>query len=143
MPVGGFSVGKDVALTVVTASGPLTFNLITAFSSQQETSEQMIKGLDGLMRPVRHFNGWRGRFEIDRQDSTVDDYFSQLEAGYYAGVVEQSASITETITEVSGAITQYRYIGVLLKLENAGSWKGDETVKQTVSFVATQRLKAA
>jgi hypothetical protein len=141
MPIGGFSVGKDVALTIVTASGPLTFSLITSFSSHQETSEQMIKGLDGLARPVRHFNGWKGRFDIDRQDSTVDDYFSQIEANYYAGINETPATITETITEVSGAITQYRYIGVLLKLESAGTWKGDDTVKQAISFVATQRLK--
>ncbi len=143
MSINGFSVGRDIALTVVTSSGPLTFNLITAFSAQQETRDYMVKGLDGVPRPVRQFNGWRGRFELERADSTPDDYFSQLEANYFAGISENPVTLTETVSEVSGAITQYSYVGVLLKLDSAGEWSGDSTVKQTISFVASRRVKVA
>ncbi len=143
MPVNSFSVGRDCTLTIVTASGPLNLNLITGFQSAPDMAEVKVKGLDGITRHVRFFDGWRGKFMVERADSTVDDYFAQLEANYYAGINEQPATLTETITEVSGAVTQYRYLKVLLKLDDAGEWKGDATVKQSLSFVAAQRLKIA
>jgi hypothetical protein len=40
-----------------------------------------------------------------------------------------------------GSTVQYRYTGVMLKYDNAGSWKGDETVKLTVSWCASRRIK--
>jgi len=141
MPVNGFSVGRDVTLTIVTASGPLNLNLITGFHKVQQTVETKIKGLDGVTRHVRFFDGWTGGFDIERADSTVDDYFAQLESNYYAGINEQPGTLTETITEVNGSISQYRYLQVLLKYDDAGNWAGDATVKQKLSFVASQRQK--
>lgn len=143
MPVNGFSVGRDVSLDIVGPSGPVRFSLITKFSSKQQTKTSKIKGLDGITRPVRFFDGWDGSFEIERQDSTVDDYFSQLEANYYSGLNDASVTITETITEVSGAVSQYRYTGVLLQLDDAGDYAGDSTVKQKVSFISSRRIKVA
>jgi len=141
MPIGDFSVGRDIALTIVTASGPLTLNMITGFHRRQETVEVKVKGLDGVTRHVRFFDGWNGGFDIERADSTVDDYFAQLESNYYAGINEQPGTLTETISEVNGSLSQYRYLGVLLKYDDAGSWAGDATVKQKLSFVASQRQK--
>lgn len=143
MPVNNFTVGRDCTLTVVTASGPLNLNLITGFQSSPEMAEVKVKGLDGITRHARFFDGWRGSFDIERQDSTVDDYFAQLEANYYAGINEQPATLTETITETSGQVSQYRYLQVLLKLDDAGAKRGDQTVKQRLSFVASRRVKIA
>jgi hypothetical protein len=143
MPLNGFSVGRDVALTIVTAKGPLTLNLITAFTCEQDTSDQMVKGLDGVPRPIRHFNGWRGRFELERADSTLDDYFAGLEADIFSGLSEQPATLTETIAELSGAVSQYRFTGVLLKLDGAGEWRGDQAVRQSLSFIASRRIKVS
>ncbi len=143
MPINGFSVGRDVSLDITGPTGPLRFNLITKFSSKQTTKDHTVKGLDGITRPARFFDGWTGQFDIERQDSTIDDYFSQLEANYYAGLNEATVTITETITEASGATSQFRYMGVLLKLEDAGDWAGDATVKQKVSFLASRRLKVS
>lgn len=141
MPVNGFSVGRDIALTVVTSSGPLTLNLITGFHRRQETVEVKVKGIDGVTRHVRFFDGWAGGFDIERTDSTVDDYFAQLESNYYAGINEQPGTLTETISEVNGSISQYRYLQVLLKYDDAGSFAGDATVKLKLSFVSSQRQK--
>lgn len=142
MPVNGFSVGRDISLDIVGPSGPIRFSLITGFQSKQDITEQKVKGLDGITRHVRFPDGWSGSFDIERQDSTIDDYFSQLEDNYYAGLNETPLTITETITEVNGATTQYRYMNVLLKLDDAGHWEGDKTVKLKVSFVAARRTKA-
>jgi hypothetical protein len=141
MPINGFSVGRDVTLNVITPNGPLNVALVTKFTSKPLIVDQKIKGLDGITRHVRFPDGWEGSFEADRLDSTLDDYWANLEANYYAGISELPCTITETITEVSGAITQYRFVGVFLKLEDAGDWEGDKTVKQKLSFVAQSRLK--
>jgi hypothetical protein len=143
MPLNGFSVGRDVSLDIIGPSGPLRFNLITGFNSKPDITDQKIKGLDGITRHVRFPDGWSGGFDVTRADSTIDDYFAQIEANYYAGLNEQPVTITETITEVSGAVTQYRYLQVLLKLDDAGQWQGDQTVKQKVSFVAARRVKVS
>ncbi|MDR3473339.1 MAG: hypothetical protein P4M09_16895 [Devosia sp.] len=141
MPLNGFSVGKDVVLDIVGTGGIQNFSLITGFSSKQETTSIQIMGLDGVLRPLELPKGWTGEFDIERQNSVVDDYFAGLESSYYGGVNIQSASITETISEPTGAVTQYRYTGVSLKLTDAGAWKGDASVKQKLSFVAGRRLK--
>lgn len=143
MPLNNFSVGRDVSLDIVGPNGPLRFSLVTKFTSKQQTKAEMIKGLDGISRPVRFFEGWEGSFDLERQDSTVDDYFAQIEANYYAGLNEGPVTITETITEVSGSVTQYRYLGVLLRLDDAGDKSGDMTVKQKLSFMASRRVKVA
>lgn len=143
MPQNGFTVGRDVSLDIIGPTGPLRLSLITAFSSKPDINDQRIKGLDGITRHVRFPDGWSGSFSIERQDSTLDDYWAQMEANYYAGLSEQPMTITETITEVSGAVSQYRYLQVLLRLDDAGNYSGDATVKQQVSFVAARRVKVA
>jgi hypothetical protein len=141
MPINNFSVGRDISLVIVTAGGPISFNLMTEFQSKQDSTRTRIKGLDGKTRYVRFFDGWSGSFKIERRDSTVDDYFTQLEAAYYAGINEQAVSITDIKQEPNNSITQYRYFGVLLDLDDAGTWAGDATVKQSISFVSERRIK--
>lgn len=67
-----------------------------------------VKRLDGITDHVRFFDGWSGSFDIERQDATLDNYFAQLEANYYAGINESPAQIYETIQEANGAVSQFR-----------------------------------
>lgn len=141
MPANTFSIGRDLSVNIVTANGPFRPTLITGFGSKPNNKRTSIKGLDGITRFVRHPDGWEGSIDIERQDSTVDDYFAQVEANYYAGINEASVTITETKQEPNGAITQYRYLGVMLEYADAGQWRGDDTVKIKVNFVAARRVK--
>lgn len=143
MPVNGYSVGRDIALDMIGPNGPVTFNKITSFKAKQDTSDVRVKRLDGITDHLIFPDGWSGSFEIERQDSGVDDLFAQLEAGFYAGLNQISYRLTETITEVAGNVSQYRYEGVILKYDDAGDWKGDSSVKQSVSFMASRRIKVA
>lgn len=142
MAFNNFSVGKDISLDLIGYNGAITaFSLITNFESKQDTSQVKIMGLDGIPRFLELPAGWRGSFEIERADATLDDYFAGMEAAYYQGLNIASSFITETIGEPNGGITQYRYEGVMFKLEDAGAWKGDHSVKQKLSFVASRRRK--
>lgn len=143
MPLNTFSTGRDVTLTIVTASGPLNLNLITGFHSSPETGEVKVKGIDGITRHALFPDGWRGGFDVERSDSVVDDYFGQIEEAYYAGTNIPGSTITETISEPNGSVTQFRYLQVLLKLDDAGAWMGDQTVKMKISFVSARRKKIA
>ncbi|MGH8259848.1 MAG: hypothetical protein ACREUG_09175 [Steroidobacteraceae bacterium] len=141
--MNGFSVGRDVTLTVVTGAGPLGMGLITNFKKKQTTKEDMEIGIDGVPRPMRFFQGWSGTFDIDREDASLDEYFNQLEADYYAGVTESPVTITETITNPDGSISQYQYVDVLFKFDEAGDVAGDKIIKQQCSFIASRRLTLA
>jgi hypothetical protein len=143
MPLNGFSVGRDIATNIQTPTGTLALSLITKFTSKPETTDKKVKGIDGRTRHLIFPDGWTGSFEVERQDSTIDDFFAAQEADYYAGLNLLSSTITETITESDGSTSQYMYVGVIFKLDDAGDWAGDETVKQKISFMAEQRIKVA
>ena len=143
MPINNYSVGRDISLDIVGVNGAMGFSQIVGFQSKPDTTDQKIKGLDGITRHLRFPDGWSGSFDLERQNSLLDDWWSQIEANYYAGQNELPVTITETIQEVSGAITQYRYLQVLLTIEDAGSWAGDKSVKQKIKFVAARRVKIA
>ena len=143
MALNGYSIGRDIALDIIGPQGPLRFNQIISFMSKPDTTDQKIKGLDGITRHLRFPDGWSGSFEIERQDSAVDDYFTQIEANYYAGLNEIPVTITETVTEVNGSVSQYRYLQVILVLEDAGTWQGDKSVHQKVRFMSARRVKVS
>jgi hypothetical protein len=141
MAFNNFSVGRDVSVDFLGPTGPVRFNLITGFESMPDTNEVKIKGLDGIVRFLSLPDGWRGTLEVERGDSVMDDYFAQLESQYYSGLNIQALTITQTVQEPGGNVSQYRYEGVVLKLDSAGSWKGDDSVKQKISFMASRRKK--
>ncbi|AYM76900.1 hypothetical protein D9M09_14655 [Janthinobacterium agaricidamnosum] len=143
MPLNGYSVGRDLSLDIIGPNGPINLNQIVGFTAKPDVTDKKIKGLDGITRHLRFPDGWSGSFDLERQNNVVDDYFSTLEANYYAGLNESPATITETIQEVDGSISQYRFLQVLLTLEDPGSFKGDDTVRQKVRFVAARRVKVS
>jgi hypothetical protein len=143
MPLNGFSVGRDVTTTISTADGTLSPTLITKFSAKQEQTTKKVKGLDGVTRTLVFPDGWSGSFDLDRQDSVLDDFFATAEANYFAGLDSSTATIMQTITEPNGAVNQYQFSGVVLKFDDSGSWASDSTVTQKLSFTAERRIKVA
>lgn len=142
MPVNGFTIGKDYTLVINTPSGVKRFSLVTNFSAKPVTTDAKVKGLDGVTRNLVFHDGWQGQFDIERQNNLLDNYWAELEEAFHAGVSLQAGTIVETIREVDGSISQYRYTGVVLKVEDLGDKAGDKTVKQKLGFLASRRLKA-
>lgn len=141
MPVNGYTIGKDVSLDITGPSGPLRFNIRTGFTAKQETNDIKVKRADGIVDHLVIPDGWTGSFDYTRQDSLLDDYFAGLEQNYYSGINNAPLTITETITEANGSVSQYRYTRVVLKYDDAGAKTGDDVVKQKISFMASRRLK--
>lgn len=142
MPVNNFNVGRDLTLQIVGYDGSITnFNLLTTFDAKQDTHQIKVMGMDGTVRFLELPAGWTGTFGTDRQDDVLDNYFTNLESAYYSGLNVQAATITETISEVDGSTSQFRFTGVVFKLDDAGAWSGDKQVAMKVSWSASRRLK--
>jgi len=141
MPMNDYSIGRDVTLDLITQDGPLRFAKLTGFMSRQETNDQKVKGMDGEITNLYIPDGWTGTFDYERKDSKLEDFFCKFEADYYNGRNLQGATVTETIKEPNGSVSQYRYQGVMFKLDDSGDIKGDTTIKQKISFVASRRIK--
>jgi len=142
MPVNGFTVGRDIALVIQTAGGPLQVN-ITDFSADPMFTELKSKPLSGV--PVFGIipDGWKVSFKIDRQGPVLDNYFAAAEAGYYNGQSQPAGTIYETISEPDGSVSQWRYTGVVLKLDKAGDFSGDKKTEQSVSGMAATKVKVS
>jgi len=144
MSQNGYSLGRDVTLTIILPDGSsLGLGKVTGFDSKQDTTDQKIKGIDGITDHLRFYEGWSGSFEMERRGPEVDAYFAKLEANFHAGADEPPATLQQTIVEPNGQVSQYRYERVLLKYDDAGKWGGDKSVHQKITFVASRRLKQA
>lgn len=142
MSINGFSVGRDLTLTIIQNGTPVRFPGITGFRSRQDTTEQKIVLFDGVVEHLRFFVGWSGSFNLERRSGALDRFFNQLEANYYLGISELPVFIDGVIKEADGSITSHQYEKVLLKLDDAGEWRGDSNVKQSLSFIASRRKDA-
>lgn len=138
---GGYNTGKDVSLDINGPYGPIRIDKIMKFDSKPKVQNQEITPLNGQTDELMIPKGWTGTFDVERTDSTLDDFWAQFEADYFNGVSQAPATITETIAEVGGGVSTYRYTNVVLKLEDAGSKEGDKTIRQSMSFIARRRLK--
>jgi len=85
--------------------------------------------------------GWEGSFEVERGTSAVDDFIAASEQAFLTRGTLPAGTVYQYVTEVDGSISTYQYNGVVFKLVNAGTWKGDASVKQKLEFFATQRQR--
>lgn len=144
MPVNNMSIGKDVGVVINTTTGVLNIPAaaITSFSSQPVTEQESRIGFDGVSRYLVVPTGWKGSFDVDRMSSAVEDWWASYESAYFAGQTTQPGTITETITNPDGSITQYRYTGVMFDLQDLGTREPTKVIKQKLSFMASRRVKA-
>lgn len=141
MPVGGYSLGRDVVVDVNLPSGPVRFSTVTGFESKPITTEISSKALSGTDFYGTIPSGWEGSIDIDRSDANMDIAWDALEQLYYSGANVPGSTITETISEPSGGVTQWRYTNVAFKFDDHGSWKGDAKVEQKLSWKASRRIR--
>jgi hypothetical protein len=141
MPMNGYTVGRDVAIDINTPGGLLRLGGVTDFDRKQVTTQVKVRPIGQKPAYLELPDGWDGTMAIERKDSLLDDFIAQLEVAYYAGVEMNGSRITETITEVDGSLTQYRYNGVFWKLDDAGSVKQNDTVKMKLGWCASDRVK--
>jgi hypothetical protein len=145
MAFNNFTVGRDVSVVLFdnTTRAILNVSEVTDFDCKQDTNDIKVKPITGEPVFLKLPDGWSGSLGIERRSPVLDNYIAGLEAAYYSGTNIIGASITETITEPDGTISQYRFTGVAFKMSDGGKFSGDTTVKMKLDFSASRRLKVA
>lgn len=143
MSVANFSVGRDLTFNLVSNGQTLTLNGLTDYSIKPMFTKLKHKDLNGNVIHAAIPDGWEISIKVDRQDPTVDNFFATLEQNYFAGQNIAGGTISETITENNGSVSQYQYTNVSLAYEDAGSWRGDSLIPITLTGSASRRNKVS
>jgi hypothetical protein len=143
MPANNFSVGRDVSIVINGPNGQITLNGITEFSAKPATTTLKSKPLSGIPQFAYIPDGWELSFKLDRMDTGADNFWAAYEAGYYNGNNQAAGTVNETIQEANGSISQWRYTGFVMKLDNAGDFSGDKKVEQSLSGMASQKISVS
>jgi hypothetical protein len=141
MPVNSFSIGRDCQLVLMGPFGRVDLTYVTGFDSRQVTQSVRLDRLDGVPMGAELPKGWEGSFEVERGTSAVDDFFALSEQAFFNNGSLPAGTVYQYVAEVDGSVSTYQYSGVVFKLANAGSWRGDAPVKQKLDFFATQRVR--
>ncbi len=141
MSLTTFSVGRDTQLVVIGPNGRVDLTHVTSFESQQITHSVRVDRLDGTQIGTELPKGWEGSFELERGSSIVDDFIALAEQQYFGGGVVSPGAMYQYITETDGSTSTYQYDNVTFKLSNAGTWKGDSSVRQKLEYYATRRRR--
>lgn len=143
MSINGISVGKDITVTLDDNNGNVVTTRAKMFNSKQKTSNKETVALDGINRMLNIPIGWEGSFEFERTGPQMDSFIYNLEQIYYSGGVIPQVTITQTVTEADGSLTQFQYLRCVVQYDNAGEWKGDDLVTQKINFSGSQRQQLA
>jgi hypothetical protein len=114
---------------------------VSGFECRQMTQSVRLDRLDGAPMGAELPKGWEGSFEVERGTSAVDDFIALAEQTFFTQGSLPAGTVYQYVTEVDGSVSTYQFSGVVFKLVNAGSWKGDAAVKQKLEFFATQRQR--
>jgi hypothetical protein len=136
MPANGFAIGGDLQLVINdSVAGLLTFDILTMTDFRQLTQRIKSVGLDGNTRYFECPEGWEVDLDFDKAGAALLNYVAANEAAYLGGNQVGEISLTSTITEVDGSTSQYQLSGGAMKLNNAGTFKGNDKVVQKASIV--------
>jgi hypothetical protein len=136
-----FSIGRDTQLVVIGPGGRIDLTHVTSFESSQLTHSVRVDRLDGTQMGTELPKGWEGSFELERGNSAVDDFIAAAELQYFNGNSVAAGTMYQYVTETDGSTSTYQYDGVTFRLSNAGTWKGDSSVKQKLEFFAVRRRR--
>lgn len=141
MPINGISIGKDTTVTLDDNNGNVVTTRTKSFSSKQKTSNRETVALDGVNRLLNIPIGWEGSFEFERTGPQMDAFINNLEAQYAAGGVTPLVTVTQTVQEADGSVSQYQYQRCVVQFDSAGEWKGDDYVTQKINFMGSARAQ--
>lgn len=141
MPTGNFSIGHDISVDVVDGEtgAVITFDQLTNFTAKPITKMINSEPIGDKPLFAEAPNGWSGTFDMDRTSPAADLYFASKEAEYWAGGNPLTGTVNQIITEKDGSLTQFRFPGAALVMEDPGNWKSAEKVTQRVKWTARSR----
>ena|ERR1017187_6053372 len=140
MPQNGLTLGSDATITIRDQVGEIISTItVQNFSSKSDATEKDVEFLSGDVRGLTFEKGYSGGFDVVRVDASVDRYFYAKEIAYYNKQNISPVTLTQTVSETDGSVTQYQFTGVTLRLDDAGSFSNENEVIQKVMYKARRR----
>lgn len=138
---GQFTLGPNNSLAIYDANGEVNWGIPTTISweSNAVIERKPINLMIGERFDLLFNQGWKGGFDIQRSNGSLDQYWSVLEAQVRAGLKYPTFTIVQTIRETDGSISRYSFIGASISYDNAGKFMNEEGVVQTLNFTAPVR----
>lgn len=137
-----FSTGNDIRLVLIfPVFGRVELKHITGFHARQVVKKLRVNRLNNTPLGADIPGGWEGSFELDRGDSTADDFAATLEGMYWANQRLPRGQIYQYISEPTGAQSTWLYKDATLNLTDAGNWQQEATVRQSLDFFAGRRQR--
>jgi hypothetical protein len=145
LPVNGFTVGRDVTITMAGSGGTIVIPSaqVTHFAAKAMKKQTWSRPLNSPPQPIYMPDGWQGSVSVDRADSTLDTFQSTLESNFWNGRNTLAGTIMQTITEDDGSTTQFQFINAMFWIENVGDYAADGIVKQSIEFCSGERKRVA
>jgi hypothetical protein len=141
MSFTAFSVGRDTQLVIMGPNGRVDLEHVTSFESRQLTQSVRVSRLDGTQLGTELPRGWEGSFDLERGNSAIDDFIAATEQSYFNGGVAATSTMYQYVNETNGSTSTYQYDNVTFRMANAGTWKGDASVKQKLEFFGVRRRR--
>jgi hypothetical protein len=136
--VGG--AGGD-AVTPQTGAGLVTtITNITQFEYKQDTIDILKTKIDSTTILADLPRTWSGSVEFVRADDNIDVLINNIERAWYVAGVYQNGQMDVTITDPGAGNYNMRFLDVSLKLEDGGTYKGDDLVTVRLAWRAAQRI---
>ena len=135
-----FNTGRDCTLVFQGADGTrIDMTKVTGFTA--DPTDKMVRSEPMTSPPIQINlpNGWQGSFDLDRNGNGFDALIGRDEAGYWATGQFGTGDLFQYVTEPDGSRSTWHFTQISYKLKG-GRWASDSVVKQTLEFVASQRL---
>jgi len=138
MAINNLSLGPDITLNIHSPTGEVVIPTVVSFMCEPTPEVRKSVAINGnvLFAPIPL--GYTGSLETDRTSPAIEEFWTNYEKQYYAGVNLQPSTITVTIREANGSITQWIATGVMFDAQSFGTWSGTDFVKQTLKFNAAK-----
>jgi hypothetical protein len=138
MAINTLSVGRDITLNIHSPSGEINIPTVISFTCKPKPDVRSSVAMNGnvLFAPIPL--GYAGSIVIDRTSPALQQIWTAYENAYYGGQNLLASTITETIKEADGTVTQWIATGVMFDAQDFGDWMGNDIVKQTLNFNASK-----
>lgn len=142
MPTNNINIGRDCQVVIIHPFvGRVDLQHVTGFSAKNAVATVTVDRLDGKVLTAYPPKNWTGSFHTDRGNNALDGFNDLLEAAYFNGVNVPFGQVYQYITEVDGSVTTYQFDDVAFTMSEAGDWKNDAAIKQTLGFAASRRRR--
>ena len=144
MPVSNFSIGRDIQVVILHVLAPggtgrLDLSIVTGFDSKETRKKIQIPGLDGITRTGFVPESYPLTIMTERGNNQMDLFLSAIDAAYRSGLNVPTGSVYTYVQEPNGSTTTTFYDQVAFDRSDAGSWKQDAAVNQTLTGVAATK----